>query len=152
MHRKTLKNALITLCAALVLAMSAAAQSRPVEINAKLKTSFRFVAYGDTRFTDPGNTAAANPEVRQELVRAIGDAHPSFVTFGGDIAYNGDIAADWKVYDQETTVWRERKIRVYPALGNHDLHGDINLALQNYFARFPELRRTDSIRFTPPTH
>lgn len=141
MHWKTVKDALIILSGALILAISAAAQSRPVEINARLKTPFRFVAYGDTRFTDPANTTAANSEVRQELVRAIGDAHPSFVTFGGDIAYNGDIAADWNVYDQETTIWRERKIRVYPALGNHDLHGDINIALQNYFARFTELRQ-----------
>ena len=141
MYMKTRWNAWTIFLGTLVLSISAAAQSRPIEINARLKTPFRFVAYGDTRFTDPVNTNAASPEVRRELVRAIANAHPSFVTFGGDIAYNGDVAADWKVYDQETSIWRERRIRVYPALGNHDLHGDINVALQNYFTRFPELQQ-----------
>jgi len=140
-YQKTLKDASIIIFAALALAISAAAQSGPIEINARLKTPFRFVAYGDTRFNDPANTTAANPEIRQQLVRAIADLHPDFVTFGGDISYNGDVDADWKVYDRETAIWRERKIRVYPALGNHDLHGDNNVALQNYFARFPELRQ-----------
>src|SRR5205807_1582805 len=30
-----------------------------------------------------------------------------------DIAYNGDKADDWKVFDQETAIWRELKIPVY---------------------------------------
>ncbi|HKE55838.1 MAG TPA: metallophosphoesterase, partial [Pyrinomonadaceae bacterium] len=117
------------------------AQSQPVELKAKVHDHFRFVAYGDTRFTDPSDIQAANPSVRQQLVLAIANARPDFVVFGGDIAYNGDRAADWKVYDSETTIWRERKITVFPALGNHDLHGDVNQALANYFARFPDLKQ-----------
>jgi Icc-related predicted phosphoesterase len=103
---------------------------------------FRFVAYGDTRFTDPANTNAANADVRQQLVKAIADVHPGFVTFGGDIAYNGDNPNDWKVYDSETAIWRKRRITVYPALGNHDLHGELKIALGNYFARFPRLHHS----------
>jgi hypothetical protein len=34
------------------------------------------------------------------------------------------------------------KISVYPALGNHDLHGDPTLTLGNYFQRFPELKNS----------
>ncbi len=115
-------------------------QQAPVEIETGLHGPFRFVAYGDTRFTDPSDTKAANPDVRRRLVRAIADARPDFVTFGGDIVYNGDNANDWSVYDQETVLWRELRIPVYPALGNHDLHGDVSLSLHNYFARFPALR------------
>ena len=33
-----------------------------------------------------------------------------------------------------------KKIPVYPALGNHDLHGDQAVALANYFERFPDLK------------
>jgi Icc-related predicted phosphoesterase len=97
--------------------------------------------YGDTRFTDPKDTEAANPVVRQALVKAIANAHPEFVCFGGDIAYNGNKAEDWKVYDSETKIWTDDHIPVYPALGNHDLHGDESVALANYFARFPELKQ-----------
>ncbi len=37
-------------------------------------------------------------------------------------------------------IWRERKIAVFPALGNHELRGDVNVALASYFARFPMLQ------------
>src|SRR5258705_4444525 len=139
MYKLRLNYSLVILFVALA-AMTGNAQSQPLEINTKLHKHFRFVAYGDTRFTDPANTKDANPEVRQQLVRAIAKVHPDFVTFGGDIALNGDRANDWKQYDLETTIWRERGIPVYPALGNHDLHGDVNVALGNYFARFPVLQ------------
>jgi 3',5'-cyclic AMP phosphodiesterase CpdA len=139
--RKTNLNKRLVFLAALV-AIAAAAPFPPVEIKAGLRTPFRFIAYGDTRFTEPSNTTAANPKVRQQLAIAIAAAQPDFIVFGGDIAYNGDNLDDWKVYDQETAVWRERRIPVYPALGNHDLHGDVNIALGNYFARFPKLRQS----------
>lgn len=137
--KERLKKFLVILFAALT-AITTAAQSRPVEINAGLHTPFRFVAYGDTRFTDPANTKDTNPEVRQELVRAIAAVHPAFISFGGDIPFNGFSSDDWKVYDQETAIWRERKIPVFPALGNHELRGDSKVGLANYFARFPALQ------------
>jgi Icc-related predicted phosphoesterase len=116
------------------------AQTRPVELQPQITLPFRFVAYGDTRFTDLKNTDASNPVVRQTLVQAIADAKPAFISIGGDIAYRGDDVNDWKTWDKETAVWREDKIPVYPALGNHDLYGDQKIALANYFQRFPDLR------------
>jgi acid phosphatase type 7 len=118
------------------------AQTRPADLQLKLSKQIHFIAYGDTRFTDPADTKAANPEVRRELVKAIANAHPDFVTFGGDITYNGNDPRDWRVYDQETAIWRKQHIRVYPALGNHDLHGDLNVSLENYFKRFPALHHS----------
>jgi Icc-related predicted phosphoesterase len=115
-------------------------QTQPVALQPQISVPFRFVAYGDTRFTDPKNTDAANPAVRQTLVQAIADAHPAFISIGGDIAYQGDNVNDWKIWDKETAVWRENKIPVYPALGNHDLYGDEKIALTNYFQRFPDLK------------
>jgi 3',5'-cyclic AMP phosphodiesterase CpdA len=99
------------------------------------------VAFGDTRFTDPGNTEAANAAVRQALVSAIAETRPAFVSIGGDIVYNGSQAGDWQVWDSETKHWRDQKIAVYPAIGNHDLKGNEKTALTNYFQRFPELQR-----------
>lgn len=118
------------------------APTSTVELRLDLKAPFRFVAYGDTRFHDPNDAEAANPPVRQALVDAIAKAKPAFVCFTGDIVYNGDDANDWKVWDHETSIWRENKIAVYPALGNHDLHGDETVALGNYFHRFPALENS----------
>ena len=116
------------------------AQTSSVDLHLDMKTPFRFVAYGDTRFHDPKDTKPANPQVRVALVQAIADASPALICFTGDIVYNGYDANDWKVWDSETSVWRDKKIPVYPSLGNHDLHGDQNVALANYFQRFPELK------------
>ena len=115
------------------------AQTQPVELHVQARTPFRFIVYGDTRFTDPTNTKAASPPVRRTLVQAIAEAEPTFISVGGDLAYNGDDANDWKVWDSETEIWRQRHIAVYPALGNHDLHGNQGVALANYFQRFPAL-------------
>src|ERR1039458_2992041 len=117
-------------------------QAQPVSLQVQVSTPFRFVAYGDSRFHDPKDTEAANPAVRQALVQAIAETNPAFISFGGDIVYNGYDKNDWKVWDRETAVWREKKIPVYPALGNHDLHGDEKVALANYFERFPDLKNS----------
>ena len=106
----------------------------------QVSASFHFVVYGDSRFHDPKDTEAANPLVRRELVQAIAETNPSFVALTGDIVYNGYDKDDWKIWDSETAVWRANKLPVYPALGNHDLHGDEKVALANYFERFPDLK------------
>jgi len=116
------------------------AQTTTVDLDSGLKTPFRFVAYGDTRFHDPKDTGPANPQARVALVQAIAEADPAFICFTGDIVYNGYDTNDWKVWDSETSIWREKHIPVYPSLGNHDLHGDQKVALGNYFQRFPELK------------
>jgi len=119
-----------------------AAHVDPVDLHSSVTVPFSFVAYGDTRFHDPKDTDAANPTVRLALVKAIAEAHPSFVCFTGDIVYNGYDANDWKIWDSETAIWREKGIHVYPALGNHDLHGKEEVALGNYFQRFPDLKNS----------
>lgn len=112
----------------------------PVEIQLQVSTPFHFVAYGDSRFHDPTDHDAANPQVRQTLVKAIAQTNPAFVLLTGDIVYNGYDKDDWKIWDTETQIWQQEKIPVFPALGNHDLHGDKNVALANYFQRFPDLK------------
>jgi len=145
---KPLSRVIVVFCAAAILfaltccTKKSTAQTSAVDLRADVKTPFRFVAYGDTRFHDAKDTEAANPPVRLALVQAIADANPAFICFTGDIVYNGYDANDWKVWDSETSIWREKKIPVYPALGNHDLHGDAAVALGNYFQRFPNLKNS----------
>lgn len=118
------------------------AKNSTINLNADVKTPFRFVAYGDTRFHNPLDREAANPTARTALVQAIAAANPAFICFSGDIVYNGFDKDDWKVWDSETTVWQQKKIPVYPALGNHEFHGDLKLALGNYFQHFSELKES----------
>src|ERR1700687_2722962 len=136
LRRKPLAQSVAVLFVAVtVLALTccsgkSSAQTSTVDLRLDVKTPLRFVAYGDTRFHDPNDTDAANPSIRVALVQAIAGVKPAFICFTGDIVYNGYDAGDWKVWDNETRIWRDKKIPIYPALGNHDLHGDQNLALR----------------------
>lgn len=149
---RTVRHILLVICASFCVGLTGcssctrnqqtqtAPAQRLVDLQLAVNVPFRFVAYGDTRFTDPNNTEASNAAVRRTLVQAIADVHPVFISIGGDIVYNGNDANDWTIWDSETSLWRESKIPIYPALGNHDLHGDQNVALANYFQHFPELK------------
>lgn len=136
---KILNRLFFSLIAGGIAIASACAQTQPVALDLT-SIPFHFVAFGDTRFHDPADTKPANPEIRHALVAAIARENPVFISIGGDIVLDGDNAKDWQVWDVETSLWRERKIPVYPAIGNHELHGDLNVALANYFHRFPELQ------------
>lgn len=119
-----------------------APQTSPAALVLDVKPPFRFVAYGDTRFHNPRDTDAANPTARIALVKAIAEASPAFVCFSGDIVLNGPDSDDWKVWDSETQPWRDRKIPIYPSLGNHDLSGNREAALRNYFQHFPDIQNS----------
>src|SRR5580704_10936474 len=57
--------------------------------DSQLPTPLTFIAYGDQRFTDPANTTATNPRIRQWLVNQIASEHPSAVTMNGDVPLAG---------------------------------------------------------------
>jgi 3',5'-cyclic AMP phosphodiesterase CpdA len=145
-HMPLTRAAVVLFATATLLALAcckkSSAQTSTVDLKLDVTAPFRFVAYGDTRFHDPKDFEAANPPVRVALVQAIADVNPAFICFTGDIVYNGFDMNDWKVWDSETSIWRDQKIPVYPALGNHDLHGDEKIALGNYFQRFPDLKNS----------
>ena len=107
------------------------------------------IAYGDTRFTDPSNETATNPYARRALVARIAEQHPDAVLISGDLPYDGANTNDYAVFRQETAAWRKQHLRIYPALGNHELHKDEAREPKNWWAAFPELkgRRWYSVAF-----
>jgi len=87
--------------------------------DADLPTPLVIVAYGDMRFTDESETGASVPSVRRALVAKVASEKPAALFLNGDLPWHG-IAADYAVFKDETAVWREQHLRVYPALGNHE--------------------------------
>jgi hypothetical protein len=98
------------------------------------------IVYGDQRFTDPNDTKVTNPKARRWLVQQIAQENPDAVLLNGDVPYSGAVVNDYEVYKTETKVWRHRNINVYPALGNHEFHGDPQEALEHWWSAFPEMR------------
>jgi acid phosphatase type 7 len=93
------------------------------------------------RFTDPANTSATNPRVRQWLVKRIAEESPDAVLLNGDVPLAGSVKNDYEVYRSETQCWRGAHLNVFPALGNHEFHGpDAQECLENWWNAFPELR------------
>jgi acid phosphatase type 7 len=99
-----------------------------------------FIAYGDTRFTDPRETAASSPAVRQAMIAKIAEENPAAIFINGDLPWHG-IVDDYAVYRSETRAWRAAHLRVYPALGNHEFAACMEpICLDRWWDAFPELR------------
>jgi len=97
------------------------------------------IAYGDQRFHDPSNTAVADPRMRLALVQRIAEEHPDAVQMSGDVPYKGTDPADYANFAAETAPWRDAHLRVYPALGNHELSGGAEAGVKAWWSAFPEL-------------
>jgi hypothetical protein len=97
------------------------------------------IVYGDMRFTDPLNTKVANPQARRLLVEKVASEHPDALVLTGDVPYAGGKAADYDEFRSETSAWTAAKLRVYPALGNHEMVGDEGTCLENWWTAFPQL-------------
>ena len=106
----------------------------------QLPAPLTLILYGDQRFTDPANQRKTNPRIRQWLVKQIAKEHPAAVIMNGDVPLAGNVANDYAVFASETKPWRDLQIRVFPALGNHEFHGDLAQALENWWNAFPEMR------------
>ena len=103
--------------------------------------TLRLVAYGDMRFTNPAVTSGTNPRVRKWLAEKIAAEHPQAVLLTGDMPYTGSDPADWKVFQEETSPWREQHILELPTIGNHEIKGDRVKGINNYLANFPSIAR-----------
>ncbi|MBV8810054.1 MAG: metallophosphoesterase [Acidobacteriaceae bacterium] len=105
----------------------------------KLTKPIAIIAYGDMRFTDPSNIEATNPKVRRWLVARIASEHPAAVLLSGDVPWHGAQKNDYAIYEKETQAWRSENLRVYPALGNHELNGNEPECLADWWNAFPWL-------------
>jgi acid phosphatase type 7 len=98
------------------------------------------VAYGDMRFTDDTEIRATNPAARRALVAKIAAEKPAAILINGDITWHG-VESDYAVFRGETRAWRDRHLRTYPVLGNHEFAAcEEWTCLQRWWNAFPLLR------------
>jgi acid phosphatase type 7 len=143
---RSLEGACFALCLAAACAALAAPSDGPPHFDvpaAQAGGPLTFVVYGDTRFTQhPG---AANPEARRALVARIASENPAAILIGGDLVYAGPDPEDYATYRSETAPWAQKKIPVFPALGNHEFQGcdaaaEDSPCLENWWQAFEELK------------
>jgi acid phosphatase type 7 len=101
---------------------------------------FRFVAYGDMRFTATSETEASHPNARQALVAQVAADAPAAIFLNGDTVWHGGVVNDYSVMRAETAAWRDRGIPVFPTLGNHEFSQcEEQQCLANWQSAFPQL-------------
>jgi hypothetical protein len=98
------------------------------------------IAYGDMRFTDPAETKQTNPKVRKWIIDQTAAEKPKAILVSGDVPLVGERAADYAVFHEASKPWRDRKIPVFPAIGNHEMRGDEKKCLENWWNEFPKYR------------
>jgi hypothetical protein len=130
----------VVLCLLFIFSRPAGAATTFQIADSALRDPLVLIAYGDIRFTDIRETEASSPPARRALVAKIAAENPSAVFINGDLPFHG-ITADYEVYRAETQVWRDKHIRIYPALGNHELSTCFEAScLDRWWSAFPELR------------
>lgn len=142
---RRLLRCLAILAVALVAAVAAGCAStpRPIPCDGPISDEpATFILCGDAR-----------PRLAVEIWRERSDAErvavmarmaaerPAFVLNTGDLVTQGDSRTDWARFDREMAVLRDAGVPCFAGLGNHDLAGDEDSALRNFFARFPTLGR-----------
>ena len=78
--------------------------------------------------------------MRKLLAEQVAKEHPDAVQISGDLPYKGADAADYANFQVETAPWRAAKLRIYPAMGNHEVSGGEAQGVQNWWTAFPELK------------
>jgi acid phosphatase type 7 len=99
----------------------------------------RILVYGDMRFTNSSNTFDTHPGVRKWLAQKVGEEKPDIMLLTGDMPLRGSDPEDWKIYSQETALWAQERLRIYPTIGNHEGLPDPRSGMKNYFAAYPQL-------------
>jgi len=112
----------------------------PTFVVADVGKKFNLITYGDARFTDPADTSNSNAVIRRTLVDKVAQEKPAALLFSGDMPFRGSNDDDWQQVDKEIKPLWDAKIRIYPALGNHELFVREQRGLQNWWKRFPDLQ------------
>jgi predicted phosphodiesterase len=109
----------------------------------------RFIIVGDTQRTSYWECwREKNDRERKIIIDEIARRDPVFVLHLGDLTARGGSEKQWREFDELNRVLLEKKIPYFPIPGNHDLYGNKDKALRNYFERFPHLENRRWYSFT----
>ena len=105
-----------------------------------LSSHVTVIAYGDQRFHDHFNFMIANPKARVALVTRSRRKSPTRFRCQAMFLSKAPIPTTTAVFRAETKPWRDAHLRVYPALGNHELSGGEQKGVEEWWNAFPELK------------
>jgi hypothetical protein len=128
--------------------VSAPSPTHPDVVLSPTHLPFKFVAYGDIRFSAVDalrERNVSNAFARDAIVDAIAHTKPALVAISGDLVWRGANASDWGHYDQETKPFYDAHLPLLPAIGNHEylttqlVGNGRTQGLRNFYLRFPDI-------------
>jgi predicted MPP superfamily phosphohydrolase len=113
-----------------------------IEVSDPKPYPFRFVAYGDMRFAERESygQVIANAKARQEIIDQIANESPAFLVTTGDFVFRGFHAEDWSYFEKAIKPLRDRGVRIFPAIGNHEV-GPFPPLKNSKFKPFQEIEK-----------
>jgi 3',5'-cyclic AMP phosphodiesterase CpdA len=137
---------LLAVIAVAAIAAACASTPRPIPCDGPISDeSDTFILCGDARPRLTVEVWRDRSDAERIAVTArMAQARPAFVLNTGDLVTQGDSRTEWARFDREMAVMRDAGVPYFAGLGNHDLAGDEQSALLNFFARFPTLRHERS--------
>lgn len=111
------------------------------EFDVELKTG-KMILLGDTQerglieFWRENNTG-----IRRQIFNQIAVENPDFLIHLGDLVYSGISVHSWHRFFRDFSVVQDRNIALFPVLGNHEYFGHNAIALDKFFAHFPDLNK-----------
>ncbi len=118
--------------------------------NSTLNSHFQIVSSerpiiftGDTQTTSDWEFWRENNDgIRKKIFAQIAEQNPGCLIIHGDAVFEGSSKGEWDFFCEDILPIRQKEIPVYPVLGNHEYFGDNNAALNNYFSKFPEIKKS----------
>ena len=99
------------------------------------------IAYGDMRFTAAGETAASSPSCTPSVGCEDRRGESGCHLHQRRPAVSRHRSPTTRCIARRPQVWRDKHLRVYPALGNHELSACFESScLDRWWSAFPELR------------
>ncbi len=89
-------------------------------------SEFNFAVYGDNR----SGYSTESAEVHKKIIQKLKALQPQLIINTGDLVYRGEESEDWDAFFKESGDLF-KKIKFYPAIGNHDVSKD-NIFRQHF--------------------
>ena len=100
------------------------------------------IIIGDTQRTGLGEFwREKNRGIAKKIFDKIASEEPICILHLGDMVVNGSSKRAWNDFENDAAEVFNKKILIYPALGNHEYTGNNTFALNNVYERFPFLKK-----------
>lgn len=80
-----------------------------------------------------------NTGISKIIFQKIASEYPDFIIHLGDMVFDAASPDSWKQFDYDADNVNNKKILMYPVLGNHEYYGNNKIAKENIISRFPFL-------------